>query len=104
MYLAHAGAALGTKKLDQRLSLSWCLTAAWVFDLTGFGHWLPFAATFAAIACFAANRRWDRRAALVLAGTVLLHDVLDLVVGVQLLPGGRYVGLGLEAKSAVELG
>jgi len=103
MYLAHSGVALASKRVDERLPLSWCLTAAWVFDLTGIGHWIPFALAFAAVAYWTANRRWDGRAGVILASTVLLHDVLDLVVGVQLLPGGQYLGPSLAGGSLVEL-
>ena len=103
MYLAHAGAALASKRVDERLPLSWCLTAAWAFDLTGVGHWIPFALAFAAAAYWAANRRWDARAGVILASTLLFHDALDLVVGVQLLPGAHYIGPNLSGRSLVEL-
>jgi len=88
---------------DRRVPLGWCLAAAWAFDLTGIGHWLPAAAAFAVIAYAVGARRWDPKAGLVLAVTVLSHDVLDLVVGLQVLPGGEYLGANLSGRSLVEL-
>jgi hypothetical protein len=103
VFMAHTGAALVTKKTDERLPVAACLTAAWVFDLTGVGHWAPVAALFAAVGFWYGARRWDARAGLVLAGTVIAHDLLDLVVGVQLLPGGRYLGLSWAGRDPREV-
>jgi len=103
MFMAHSGAALVTKKADERIPVAICLTAAWAFDLTGVGHWAPVAALFAAFAFGFGVRRWDVRAGVVLAGTVIAHDVLDLVVGVQLMPGGRYLGANLSGRDHREV-
>jgi hypothetical protein len=89
--------------LDRRVPLLWWLVAAWAFDITGVGHWIPFAVVLAALALQLARRRWDTRAGVLVALTLLSHDLLDLVVGVQLLPGGRYVGWDLGAGRWIEL-
>ena len=102
MYLAHSGVALGATATNQRVTLLWWLVAAWAFDITGIGHWVPVAVVLALVAYGVGRRRWDRRAGALLAVVVLSHDVLDLVVGVQLLPGGRYVGWDLGSSSWIE--
>ena len=104
MYLAHSGIALGAKRLDARLPLSWTLTAAWAYDLTGIGHWAPAAIAVAALAYWLGQKRWDRTAGLTLALIVVSHDVIDLVVGLQLLPGTGYIGLNLDPDSPIEFG
>ena len=103
MYLAHSGVALGAAAADQRVPLLWWLVAAWAFDITGVGHWIPFAVVLALLAFQLVRRRWDARAGALVALTVLSHDLLDLVVGVQLLPGGRYIGWDLGAGRWIEL-
>ena len=103
MYLAHSGAALAATAADRRVPVLWLLVAAWAFDLTGVGHWLPVAVVLAVLAFEVGRRRWDARAGAVLAGLVVSHDVLDLVVGVQLLPGGRFIGWDLGPGSIVAL-
>ncbi len=103
MYLGHSGIALGATATDARIPLLWWLGAAWAYDMTGVGHWLPVAVLLAAIAFVVGRRRWDARAGALLAAIVLSHDVLDLAVGVQLLPGGRYWGLDPAGGSLVEL-
>ena len=92
MYLAHTGVALGAKAADQRVPLVWLLVAAWAFDITGVGHWVPVGLLLAAAALVLGRRRWGPRAGLVLFAVVATHDVVDLVVGVQLFPGGRFIG------------
>lgn len=103
MYMAHAGAALAAKRADRRVTATSCLTAAWIFDLTGVGHWIAVAVPLAGAAAWIGWRRWGRQAAVVLASTVLLHDVLDLVVGVQLWPRGPYLGADLSGRSWLEV-
>lgn len=103
VYLAHSAVALATKRVDTRLPLSWCLLAAWAYDLTGVGHWAPVGVVLAIAAFLVGRRRWDTTAGLALGASVLSHDVVDLVVGVQVFPGARFVGLGLDADSTLEL-
>ena len=104
VYLAHTGVALGAKGANQRLPLAWCLTAAWAYDLTGIGHWAPFSVLIAGFAFWLGRRRWGAAAGAVLAATVLSHDILDLVVGLQILPGGAYIGANLDTSSVLEYG
>jgi len=103
VYLAHSGVALTATGADRRVSLLWLLVAAWAFDITGVGHWLPFAVALALAAYELGRRRWDARVGALLALVVASHDGLDLVVGVQLWPGGRYIGWDLGHGSGLEL-
>ncbi len=103
MYLAHTGAAMAVSPSDPDAPVYAFLLATWSPDLTGVGHWLPGGALLAALFFVAARRRWNDRVALALALLVVSHLVLDLVVGLQIWPEGRFLGLNLSTHSVLEL-
>lgn len=128
MFIGHTAVGLAAKPFAPRVSLGWLIAAAWSPDLLcgllialglehpgapsdagpflkfgpgdyAWSHSLAVTALLAALAAaFWFVRTRDRRGALVLAGAVLSHWLLDLVThlpDMPLVPGGRLHGWGL---------
>jgi hypothetical protein len=109
MYIGHVGAALGAKRARRTIGLLVLLIATYTPDWVDTGlclagafnpqgmlsHSIPAIALFAALwfAAYATATR-DWKGALVVAGVVLSHMVLDWITGYKpTWPGGPMIGL-----------
>ena len=115
MYVGHAGAALGGKRLAPAVTLSSLIIATYIPDWVDAGlcatgryhdaqmlsHSLP-AVLLLAVAAAATQLR-DFRAASVMAAVVVSHVLLDYVTGIKpTWPGGPVIGLQLYAHPLVD--
>jgi membrane-bound metal-dependent hydrolase YbcI (DUF457 family) len=119
MYIGHVGAALAAKRLRSSIGLLTLLVATYAPDwvdsalcLAGIrnlqgmlSHSLPAVALFSLVgfAVYALSTH-DWTAALVVAGVILSHMVLDWVTGYKpTWPGGPMIGLRLYSRPALDL-
>lgn len=118
MYIGHVGAALAAKRARPGIGLLALLVATYTPDWadsalcvagvynpdSAISHTVPAMVLFAAVGfvLYGLKTR-DWTAALVVAGVVLSHMVLDWVTGYKpIWPGGRMLGLGLYNRPAVD--
>jgi membrane-bound metal-dependent hydrolase YbcI (DUF457 family) len=119
VYLGHVGVALGTKGVRPRIALLVLLIATYAPDWVDSGlcivgaydprgmlsHSFPAvgALTALVVGAYALNSR-DLLSALVVAGVVVSHMVLDWVTGYKpTWPGGPMIGLRLYGRPALNL-
>lgn len=118
MYIGHVGAALAAKRARPSIGLLALLVATYTPDwvdaarcLAGtynpesaISHTVPVVVLFAGVGfvLYGLKTR-DWKAALVIAGVILSHMVLDWVTGYKpMWPGGANMGLGLYSRPVVD--
>lgn len=127
MYVGHLGPALGAKRLAPSVALATLVVATylpdWVdaslcvsgryHDAQMYSHSIPAMLVLALLAGATQVKRADKRAALVVAGVVISHVMLDYLTGIKpTWPGGPSIGLEIyrypiadfAAESAVIIG
>jgi LexA-binding, inner membrane-associated putative hydrolase len=118
VYIGHVGAALAAKRARPSIGLFALLVATYMPDWVDgalcaagrynpvimISHTLPTVVLFAGVGfvLYGLKTR-DWAAALVVAGVILSHAVLDWVTGYKpIWPGGRMIGLGLYDRPAAD--
>lgn len=107
MYVGHVGAALGAKRIAPSVGLSALVVAAYLPDWVDAGlcvtgkyhdaqmlsHSVPAVLVLALLAAFIAMRHRDWQVALVVAGVVISHVLLDYLTGIKpTWAGGPFIG------------